>query len=86
MEAWRRQTKDRYFLSPENFEKADWRSLWSRNYFGFTRKGHRFLYIDFAPRRYRDGFGMCDGGPAYFGIEIDAGSGSILDLQANGMG
>lgn len=84
---WRVRTRDRYFLTPGQFERTDWASRWSRNYFGIyfgiVRDGRRHLYIDFAPRPMPDGFSFCDGGSWLFGVEIDIRSGTVVALDMN---
>ena len=82
---WRTRTRDRYFLTPGQFEQTNWESQWSRNYFGVFRKGRRHLYVDFARLPMKNGFSVCDGGSSFFGIEIDSRSGTIVTLDTNGL-
>jgi hypothetical protein len=71
---------------------ADWR----RQYVGITRGGRRFIYGNAYPRdvddhardpdRWRhDPAIVCDGGPAFFGVEYDVEAGRITQLAFNGM-
>ncbi len=53
-----------------------------REYAGFTRKGRRYLYGSFGPT---SGIGVCDGGPAYFGVEFAMPGGEVTHVAHNGM-
>ena len=65
---------------------------WRRQYIGLERDGWRTIYGNFFPRNTPTGnwreqpFGLCDGGPQYFGVEYDPHTRRIIDLQFNGMG
>lgn len=66
---------------------------WLRQYIGFLRGGRRFIYGNFFPDTPDERAGwrqapvmVCDGGPAYFGVEFDADRGAITDLEFNGEG
>ncbi|WP_291835166.1 hypothetical protein [Brevundimonas sp.] len=64
---------------------------WSRHYVGLVRDGRRFVYGSFFPT----GSGVesspdevvriCDGGPAFFGVEFDVGARRFTHLAFNGM-
>lgn len=85
LRGWRLHHDPASLVTAEAFGGADWQYRWSRNYFGVTRAGRRLLYVDLAPRSQRDGFGMCDGFPSFFGIEYDPASRSIVALASNGI-
>jgi len=66
---------------------------WLRQYVGFLRGGRRFIYGNFFPDAPDQRAGwrqapvmVCDGGPAFFGVEFDADRGTITDLEFNGEG
>ncbi|WP_375382215.1 hypothetical protein [uncultured Sphingomonas sp.] len=85
LRAWRIHHDPDSLVSAAQFGESNWQSRWSRNYFGIVRAKRRLLYIDFAPRSYRDGFGVCDGFPVFFGIEYDPVIRSIVALSTNGI-
>ena len=76
-------------------ELADAPNGWLRQYVGIVRGGRRFVYGNFFPRsvtRYgdagrwrREPVMVCDGGPAFFGIEYDVESGTFTQLGFNGL-
>jgi len=63
---------------------------WVRQYVGLIRDGRRFVYGNFVPQ----GSGpdpapdqilmVCDGGPAFFGVEFEVEAGRITHLAFNG--
>jgi hypothetical protein len=64
---------------------------WRRQYVGIVRNGERFIYGNFYPLRSGraddplvEPFVVCDGGPAYFGVEYDLKAGRISHLAFNG--
>ena len=66
---------------------------WLRQYVGFLRGGRRFIYGNFFPdtpderAHWRHApIMVCDGGPAFFGVEFDANRGVITDVEFNGEG
>jgi hypothetical protein len=73
---------------------------WLRQYVGIVRVGRHFIYGNFFPRDvaseppYNDNPNrlraervmVCDGGPAFFGVEYDVAAGRITHLAFNGMG
>jgi hypothetical protein len=65
---------------------------WRRQYVGIVRGGKRFLYANFFPVndpgehpgwRSRPVV-VCDGGPAFFGAEMEIGTGRMTHLAFNG--
>lgn len=68
---------------------------WRRQYVGIVRGGRRFVYGSFFPteatrhgepgRWRREPMIVCDGGPAFFGVEYDVDAGRIVHLAYNGM-
>lgn len=66
---------------PPEFTEANWRQKWGRRYVGITRDGRRYIYGDFGP----DGHGpVCDGGPAFFGVEYDVEAKRFTHVAFNG--
>ncbi len=66
---------------------------WQRQYVGYVRGGRRFIYGSFLyvgrhpPKRWRTGIGssgVCDGGPAEFGIEYDVAARRFTHMAFNG--
>ena len=64
---------------------------WKRQYVGILRNGERFIYGNFYPARSGIEEGriaepliICDGGPAYFGVEYDLKAGGFSHLAFNG--
>ena len=64
---------------------------WKRQYVGILRNGERFIYGNFYPvrsgieeGRIAEPLIICDGGPAYFGVEYDLKAGRISHLAFNG--
>lgn len=63
---------------------------WRRQYVGYVRDGRRFVYGNFYPSRDEisnwtaEPVIVCDGGPAFFGVEYDAGDRRIVRLNFNG--
>ena len=63
-----------------------------RQYVGFVRAGHRFVYGNFFPARLihenpkwrTQAIIVCDGGRAFFGLEFDPESGRITRVDFNG--
>jgi len=61
---------------------------------GIVRSGQRFVYGNYYPLSMQDGVksapgtatAVCDGGPRFFGAEIDAVSGHITHMDFNGPG
>ena len=68
---------------------------WRRQYVGIVRAGRRFVYGNFVPidatshgepdRWRREPIIVCDGGPAFFGVEYDVQGRGITHLAYNGM-
>ena len=69
---------------------------WRRQYVGLVRGGRRFLYGNFYPRSAdeyrqdpdqwrREPVMVCDGGPAFFGVEYDVEAGRFTHFGFNGM-
>jgi hypothetical protein len=69
---------------------------WQRQYVGLVRGGRRFIYGNAFPRELHRGASesdrwrrepviVCDGGPAFFGIEYDVEARRITHLAFNGM-
>ena len=65
---------------------------WRRQYVGIVRGGKRFLYGNFFPVhdaseqptwRSRPVI-VCDGGPVFFGVEMEMATGRITHLAFNG--
>ena len=80
-------------------DPPDWSRLetgWRRQYIGFVRGGRRLLYGNFFPREVGDEGAVgqwrvepvivCDGGPAFFGVEYDVEAAGITALDFNGPG
>ena len=64
---------------------------WRRQYIGIVRNGERFIYGNFYPvgsgvaaGRLTQPLIICDGGPAFFGVEYDLKAGRISHLAFNG--
>jgi hypothetical protein len=68
---------------------------WRRQYGGFVRDGHRFIYGNFFPRDIGDfrpadndwrhaPVMVCDGGHVFFGVEYDVEGRRITHLDFNG--
>jgi hypothetical protein len=68
---------------------------WRRQYGGFLRGGHRFVYGNFFPREVGEGRSpdndwhrapvmVCDGGHAFFGVEFDVDGRRFTRLDFNG--
>lgn len=64
---------------------------WLRQYVGLVRGGKRFIYGNFLPARNGDWGAwrtepmiVCDGGPAFFGVEYDVEKDRITDFAFNG--
>lgn len=68
---------------------------WRRQYVGITRGGRRFVYGNAYPAEAgrhasdpgqwrREPVIVCDGGPAFFGVEYDVEAGRITRLGFNG--
>lgn len=80
---------------PEGRELADAPNGWLRQYVGIVRGGRRFVYGNFFPRSVthygdagrwrREPVMVCDGGPAFFGIEYDVENGTFTQLGFNGL-
>lgn len=79
-------------------DDQDWSRFpgdWRRQYVGLVRGGRRYVYGNFFPRRLSDDIGpgrwrtdpvlVCDGGPAFFGVEYDVEAGRITRLDFNGV-
>jgi len=68
---------------------------WRRQYVGIVRGGRRFVYGSFfpadsarhgAPDQWRrETLIVCDGGPAFFGVEYDVEGRRVTHLAYNGM-
>lgn len=68
---------------------------WRRQYVGIVRGGRRFVYGSYFPAdstRYgdpdrwrREPMIVCDGGPAFFGVEYDAEARRFTHVAYNGM-
>lgn len=63
---------------------------WRRQYVGYVRDGRRIVYGNFypstddVPNWRTDPVIVYDGGPAFFGVEYDAGARRIVRLNFNG--
>lgn len=65
---------------------------WHRQYVGITRNGRQFIYGSFFPDRAMSRMKgwdagpvmICDGGPAFFGVELDVQARRISHLDFNG--
>ncbi len=82
-----------------NASDPDWSRFpngWRRQYVGIVRGGRHYLYGNIYPRdadRYasdprrwqREPVAVCDGGPAFFGVEYDVDARRITHLAFNGM-
>jgi hypothetical protein len=67
---------------------------WNRQYVGLVRGGRRYIYGNFIPRNDRppDEFDwrrtvtmVCDGGPAFFGLEWDVAGRRFTHFAFNGV-
>lgn len=67
---------------------------WIRQYVGIVRNGRRFIYGNYFPRSDTPPLPLndptrlvliCDGGPAYFGVEYDVQTRRITHLAFNGV-
>jgi hypothetical protein len=68
---------------------------WRRQYVGIVRGGRRFVYGSFLPadasrhgdpdRWRREAVIVCDGGPAFFGVEYDVEARRVTHVAYNGM-
>lgn len=62
---------------------------WQREIFGIIRGGKRIVYANFVPadimpdQRHMPTV-VCDGGPAFFGVEFDVSTGRITHIAFNG--
>ncbi len=84
--------RDGYTRGTENPDPLTFRAndpRWQREIFGITRGGRRILYANFVPadimpdQRHLP-TNVCDGGPAFFGVELDMASGRISHIAFNG--
>jgi hypothetical protein len=68
---------------------------WHRQYAGFLRGGHRYVYGNFFPGQMGGAGGdadgwrrtpimVCDGGHAFFGVEYDVDARRITEIDFNG--
>jgi hypothetical protein len=66
---------------------------WARQYVGIVRGGRRYLYGNFFPEDVshepgtawlRTALQVCDGGPAFFGVEFDVAAGHFTHVAFNG--
>lgn len=65
---------------------------WQRQYVGILRGGRRFIYGNFVPSEDSSASGrwqqmptrICDGGPAFFGVEYDVAAGRFTHFAFNG--
>jgi hypothetical protein len=67
---------------------------WARQYVGIVRGGRRYLYGNFFPADMlaeaagsgwkRAPLRVCDGGPAFFGVEFDVAAGHFTHVAFNG--
>ena len=70
---------------------------WRRQYVGIVRGGRRFIYGNFFPHAVANDYGpsnadrwrreptlICDGGPAFFGVEYDVAARRFTHLAFNG--
>jgi hypothetical protein len=64
---------------------------WRRQYIGITRNGERTLYGNFFPKNtlvgdkwLTEAVRVCDGGPDFFGVEVNMATGRISRLEFNG--
>jgi hypothetical protein len=76
---------------PHDEAPLQWRQLSSfmRQYLGVMRAGGAFIYVNlFRPSERSDwrdhAVVVCDGGPAYFGVEYDLGAGRFHHIDFNG--
>jgi len=70
---------------------------WLRQYVGIVRGGRRYIYGSFYPRSIADPAEgrpdqwlaephmICDGGPAFFGVEYDVEAGRFTHMSFNGV-
>ena len=84
--------RDGYDIGTENPDPLTYRMndpRWQREIFGITRGGRRILYANFVPadilpdQRHLP-TNVCDGGPAFFGVEYDVAAGRISHVAFNG--
>jgi hypothetical protein len=84
-------------LAAQNRPGVDWSRApegWLRQYVGLLRGGRRFIYGNFVPAslggddpagRWRDAPAIiCDGGPAFFGVEYDVEARRFTHFAFNG--
>ena len=66
---------------------------WRRQYVGIVREGRRYIYGNFFPdgmdqrdpdRWLSEAVRVCDGGPAFFGVEYDVEAGRFTHFGFNG--
>jgi hypothetical protein len=68
---------------------------WQRQYVGILRGGRRYIYGNFTPSRPEDArpaasrwqhevIRICDGGPAFFGVEYDVAARRFTHFAFNG--
>lgn len=66
---------------------------WKRQYVGIIRNGRRYIYGNFIPKGEvepsmtnwrREPVRICDGGPAFFGVEYDVEKARVTHLAFNG--
>ena len=63
---------------------------WARQYIGLVRGGRRFIYGNFiaggagSHALWRQPIRMCDGGPAFFGVEYDVAAARFTHIAFNG--
>lgn len=78
---------------PDQRPSATFPHRYARQYVGYWRQGHRFVYGNYAPlfdNDHRDYWRkkamiICDGGPAVFGAEYDVEKAEVSHIAFNGM-
>ncbi len=84
--------RDGYTPGTENPDPLTYRlndPRWQREVFGITRSGKRLIYANFVPadimpdQRHMP-TNVCDGGPAFFGVEFDPAAGQVTHIAFNG--
>ncbi len=79
---------------PDQRTSATFPRRYARQYVGYWRQGHRFLYGNYAPlfdddnsRYWRaKAIIICDGGRAVFGAEYDVDAKDVSQIAFNGVG
>lgn len=77
---------------PSVHDVPDLRRLYAVELVGIVRGGTRVLYANYYPLAMQEGVKtmparatvVCDGGPSFFGAEVDAKTGRLIDIDHNG--